>query len=695
MTRQRWSWGCTVLASVLLLFGILAGLVNRNVLDGPQFAGHVDAVRRDPAVASQVGQAITRRVLQVDPDLIALRPLVEAAATSLAGSPAFSGVVMASARQAHAFFTDENPDQVTVRLADVGSALGGILPAISPGAAARVPPDLQVTLVSISEQSFADRTIHLTRVVGLLSWLLPLLALLAFAAGIGLSPQRFRATVRTGWATMGVGLGIGIVALAASVAASRADESSFSGAFLAASWREVGSSLWWAATITVVAGALLIAAASAYVPQLDFVAQGRRLWTTVTRRPERRWVILLRGLALVVVGGVAVLHPIAFVRVLVILVGFAFLVAGVGEISAGSGAERAAPRDLRTRRRRWLPVVVMGVAVALVVTLVTVEAQRADRQIDLVASTSTACEGHVELCSRPYNDVAFAATHNSMAAADEPGWFIPEQPTGLVGQLNDGVRALLIDTWYGQRSSTGNIVVTAQRSYAGALAQAEQEFGPEVVASAVHLRDTFASGAGPVRPYLCHGLCEIGATDWLQDMVRVRAWLAAHPREVVTFIIQDTVTPADTAKVFKDSGLLPYVHTQRPGQPWPTLGQMIDSGHRLVVMMERRGGGPTYPWMLSAFDWVQDTPYTNPTAEDLSCRLNRGSASHPLLLINNWVSSFQGLISNARKVNAYDVLWPYVERCRERRGQIPNFIAVNYYDLGDTFRVVDQLNGVP
>jgi len=31
---------------VLLLSGILAGLVNRQVLDGPRFARHVDAVRR-------------------------------------------------------------------------------------------------------------------------------------------------------------------------------------------------------------------------------------------------------------------------------------------------------------------------------------------------------------------------------------------------------------------------------------------------------------------------------------------------------------------------------------------------------------------------------------------------------------------------------------------------------------------------
>ena len=47
-------------------------------------------------------------------------------------------------------------------------------------------------------------------------------------------------------------------------------------------------------------------------------------------------------------------------------------------------------------------------------------------------------------------------------------------------------------------------------------------------------------------------------------MAEVQEWLAAHPREVVTFFVQDEVTPADTAEPSsRSAGLLPYVHTQR------------------------------------------------------------------------------------------------------------------------------------
>jgi hypothetical protein len=78
---------------------------------------------------------------------------------------------------------------------------------------------------------------------------------------------------------------------------------------------------------------------------------------------------------------------------------------------------------------------------------------------------------------------------------------------------------------------------------------------------------------------------------------------------------------------------------------------------------------------------------------DLSCQLNRGSPASPLFLINNWVSNFTALVSHAVTTNAYDVLWPYLTRCQHDRGRLPNFVAVNFYNEGDLYRVVDQLNG--
>jgi hypothetical protein len=49
--------------------------------------------------------------------------------------------------------------------------------------------------------------------------------------------------------------------------------------------------------------------------------------------------------------------------------------------------------------------------------------------------------------------------------------------------------------------------------------------------------------------------------------------------------------------------------------------------------------------------------------------------------------------SDASKVNAYEPLLARVETCRRIRDRLPNLLAVNFYKIGDLFRVVDTLNG--
>ncbi len=171
-------------------------------------------------------------------------------------------------------------------------------------------------------------------------------------------------------------------------------------------------------------------------------------------------------------------------------------------------------------------------------------------------------------------------------------------------------------------------------------------------------------------------------------------WLAAHPREVVTLIIEDSISPQDTATAFDRAGLTRYVHTQAAGDPWPTLGQMIEDNDRLVVFSQRQAGGAAHPWLLQAFDWIQDTPYANPTPASLSCERLRGTDASPLLLINNFLTRFDTRVTDSQTVNAESALLPYLQRCQAERGMIPNFVAVDFYDQGDVVAVVDALNGL-
>jgi hypothetical protein len=121
---------------------------------------------------------------------------------------------------------------------------------------------------------------------------------------------------------------------------------------------------------------------------------------------------------------------------------------------------------------------------------------------------------------------------------------------------------------------------------------------------------------------------------------------------------------------------------------------MITSGRRLVVTTEDGSGGETYPWLRNAFELTQDTPYTFPTPDDFSCAPNRGPDDAPLFLINHWLAGFGTLVTAAETVNVADVLGPRVEQCQDERGMLPNFVGVNFYDIGDVGAVVDDLNGV-
>jgi protein-disulfide isomerase-like protein with CxxC motif len=117
--RRIWSRALIALACVLTAVGVLAGVVNRQLLDGPTFAEHADHVRSDTAVSELIGQQISDRVLELNPNLIALRPAIEAVTVALVRSSAFTPIVTAAAQQAHDALTQPRSGALVLRLADL------------------------------------------------------------------------------------------------------------------------------------------------------------------------------------------------------------------------------------------------------------------------------------------------------------------------------------------------------------------------------------------------------------------------------------------------------------------------------------------------------------------------------------------------------------------------------------------------
>jgi hypothetical protein len=313
------------------------------------------------------------------------------------------------------------------------------------------------------------------------------------------------------------------------------------------------------------------------------------------------------------------------------------------------------------------------------------------------AGEITACNGNAALCDRPVNEVAFAGTHNAMSAQTYPNFLFAQQENGIGAQLDAGIHALLIDAHYGERVGGSVRTDLDLRKERQALVD---ELGEPAVESALRIRDRLVGGrakAGPRDEYLCHGFCELGAIEMKAGLTEVRNFLVAHPNEVLIVVIQDeAVTPTDVAKVFDESGLRPYVYTGPVGKPWPTLRSMIESGGRVIVMGENDAHDPAVPWYHDAYQLMQETPYHFSNPSEFSCAPNRGPSTASLFLLNHWIDTSPApRPSNAAKVNAYDLLLARARQCESERGLMPNVIAVDFYETGDVFRVVDTLNDVP
>ena len=145
--------------------------------------------------------------------------------------------------------------------------------------------------------------------------------------------------------------------------------------------------------------------------------------------------------------------------------------------------------------------------------------------------------------------------------------FCPRCGRLLKDQLDAGVRALLIDTHYWDTAAT--------------LEEAFAQLTPEmrVVAEKAVDKIGIQNRDGT---YFCHMACALGSTLMTETLTDIRTFLEENPREVLFIVIQDDISPADTEATFKEVGLDQYLFNHVPGEPWPTLRQMIDAGELLV-----------------------------------------------------------------------------------------------------------------
>ncbi|KAK2750806.1 hypothetical protein FQN55_001816 [Onygenales sp. PD_40] len=283
------------------------------------------------------------------------------------------------------------------------------------------------------------------------------------------------------------------------------------------------------------------------------------------------------------------------------------------------------------------------------------------------------CNGYPEFCSRKYSNITNIAAHNSPFV--QKGNIASNQALPVTIQLNDGIRALQFQT---------------------------------------HLiNGTF---------YLCHSSCDLLNVGPLEDyFAKVTEWLRENPYDVITILMGNFnfVPPTEFIAPLQKSGLLEYVYTP-PKIPmayddWPNLSHFILTGKRVVIFMNYNADQEKVPYLLDQFSQMWETPFS-PVDRSFPCVIQRPPdlsdedaknrmylASHNLntevkfggnsLLVPNTV-----LLNETNAVEGYGSVGADGVNCTKKWGRPPNFLLVDYYNIGpvngSVFQAAAMLNNV-
>jgi hypothetical protein len=681
-----------VLATLLALATAVAWYARVAVLDSEGFADRAAATVKDASVRTLIADRVTDDViLRHQADLVTARPLIRSAVAGIVGGGAFGSLLRRAVLDAHRAVIGRQAGTVTLTIADVGTVAAEALQKLKPAVAAKVAESGRVTVLRRRIGSATASIAYHADRLRALSWVLAALTLAAGVAALATSPDRRRAAAGLGVGAIVAGAAV-VVALALARAivlghVSGADERAAAGAV----WDAYLGGLRTWGWLLVGSGAVVAAAASSLLRPVGIGGPVTAGWRIVAREPSRPVLRFVRALGLIAAGVLVVVQTSVALQVAATLAGAYLVYAGVTALLRLTSR----PQETAAAPRRWLAVPVAAVVVVIAADALFVATGAGSP----AHATVAACNGAAKLCDRPLDEVALPATHNSMSATAD-GWYASQQEKGIAGQLADGIRGLLIDTHYADKLANGRV----RTYYASAadLSRAVKHDGlsTQTYRAALRLRERAGfKGSGTRGIYLCHTFCELGATPLADGLKAIHDFLVTHPGQVLVVINQDYVTPADLVKAVDAAGLAPYVLTPPAGDHWPTLREMIDEDRRLLILAENEAGAA--PWYQLAYKrLVEETPFSFRQPAQLadtaaSCKANRGPATAPLFLVNNWVTTDPvPRPTNASKVNAYATLLARARACERTRAHAPNLIAVDFYQRGDIFQVIKTLNGV-
>ncbi len=686
-----------VLTALLLAAAAVTWYADTTLVDDQEFATRVTSALDDPGVRQVVAdQIVTGLTSSAVPNALVVRPLVVPVVSAVTDTPAFRRVVHRALASRHrALVSGDTSFSFELPLGE-GTLFEG-LRRVAPSVARRIPEDLSVPVLRLDPKSFELTAAHI--LVELAGWRWPLLiAALVAALGTAVLAGGLRAAlVHVGLAIAGGGLivaaivaGLGEFVVDHAANAANLDEGAEQDAIRAV-WGALFSDLRSAALMAALGGALVAAVASVALPSVDPGAGWR--WARRALVSPSQPARVLRAAVLIAAGAAIVFDPSLLGRIAVAVGGVLVVILGLAQLSGMQPVREDAVAAVArpSRPSPWAPAI--AVVLIIAITGLAMAIVLPGPRITPVAAVGEpgGCNGLRAMCDRRLDQVVFAATHNSYAAADEPGWLFASQRFGIARQLRDGVRALLIDIHLGAPDPETGRVRTDLEAEGSDRNKVARELSPAALRTADRLvgRTGVGRPVGPRQAYLCHTLCELGAEPLDEQFEIIRRFLTQNPREVVLLFVEPYVPVSSVEDALRKTDLLSEAPALDPTQPLPTLGELVRADTRLVILAEEDGG--QRPWYLDGFKFVQDTPLGATRPSQLSCDRFRGEADSPLLLLNHWIPPFPPSVTRNQAIGG-TYLRNRVGRCERQREMLPNLLAVDFYERTGVVGIAQTLN---
>jgi hypothetical protein len=700
--RRGVSIALAVLGSVLALAGGFAFYVRSEVFDSDAFADNAAESLKDEQVRAALADPITDQAVDRGPDaLINVRPVLLAAVEGVLDSPPFRAVFRKGARKAYEAIFAKDKEKVALSLNNADVLVAGALSQLSPKASERVPKNVGDRLLTITQNDLVLKVARISEEVRFLGIVLPLLAILCLVGSVAVAVDRRVAVLQvSAGLAMAATAGFILLLIARGVVVSGFTDDTQHDAVGAVYDAFLGGLSRWSLGLGLLA--IVAAAGVATAGEKDASAPARRVWAWATKTPEGTWGRVGRAVGVGLLGLYAVLNPDEALDIVMVVAGAYALYFAACELFGLLAPPEGTKRTSQISRQRVAAAAAASlVAVVVGAIWLTSGGDEGKREIARPPGPVEACNGFAELCERPLNEVAFPSAHNAMSAAELPNWFQPNQRFDIRAQLDDGVRGFLIDAHYGINRPSGPVLTDLNREgESKVLETIESQLGPDAVSAFQGISAQYANrgGEGKQGTYLCHVVCELGSIELVRALGWFRDFLLTHPDEVLVLFVEDYVTPVDIQTAFEKSDILPYAHVQKPGRPFPTMRELIESDKRLFVMAEKDSGTSAIPWYHDGFSLAMETPYTFGSPVELaakaSCVPNRGGEGKPLFQLNNWVEKVPRSPTTAKLVNSLEFLVARARRCERRRQALPNLVAVDFYDKGDVVAASQELNGI-